>query len=123
MSTLLLGKWGEAKAAEYLRKKKYTIIGANFRTRAGEIDLIAENKKFVVFVEVKLRKNADFGRASEFVNLQKQRKIITTAKFWLSKYSTEKVVRFDVIEIYAPDGMTDNFTLNHIENAFCGSEF
>ncbi len=123
MNTLLLGKWGEAKAAEYLRKNKYTVIGANFRTRAGEIDLVAENKKFVVFVEVKLRKNADFGRASEFVNGQKRCKIITTAKIWLSRYPTEKVVRFDVIEIYAPDGMTDNFTLNHIENAFCGSEF
>lgn len=123
MNTLLLGKWGEAKAAEYLRKKKYTIIGVNFRSRFGEIDLIAENKKFVVFVEVKLRKNADFGRASEFVTLSKQKKIIATARFWLSRYCTEKVVRFDVIEIYAPEGMSDNFTLNHIENAFYGREF
>lgn len=123
MNTLLIGKWGEAKAAEYLRKKRYKIIGTNFRSRFGEIDLVAENKRFVVFVEVKLRKNADFGRASEFVNKAKQQKIVTTAKVWLAKYETEKVVRFDIIEIYAPDGISNNFTVNHIENAFYGSAF
>lgn len=123
MNTLLVGKWGEAKAAEYLRKKKYRIIGANFRSRFGEIDLVAENRHFVVFVEVKLRKNADFGRASEFVNKAKQQKIVTTARVWLARYRTEKVVRFDIIEIYAPDGISDNFTINHIENAFYGSAF
>ena len=50
MNTLLLGKWGEAKAAEHLRKNKYCVIAANFRTRAGEIDLVAENKNLLCFL-------------------------------------------------------------------------
>ena len=106
-----------------MRKKKFKLIDVNFRSRFGEIDLIAENKKFVIFVEVKLRKNEDFGRASEFVTLSKQKKITATARVWLSRNPTEKVVRFDVIEIYAPDGISENFSLNHIENAFYGSKF
>lgn len=123
MNTLLLGKWGEAKAAEYLRKKKYKLIGVNYRTRFGEIDLIAENKNTVVFVEVKLRKNDAFGKAEQFVTQEKQRKINLTARVWLAKNRTEKIVRFDIIEVYAPDGISDNYTINHIENAFYGSAF
>ena len=118
MNSLLLGRWGEAKAAEFFRKKKYQIVGANFRSRFGEIDLIAENKKQVLFVEVKVRKNKDFGLACEFVTPSKRKKIKTTANVWLSQYPTKKDIRFDVIEIYAPDGISDKFTLNHIENAF-----
>ena len=123
MNTLLLGKWGEAKAAEYLRKKKYKLIGVNYRTRFGEIDLIAENKNTVVFVEVKLRKNDAFGKAEQFVTREKQRKINLKARVWLAKNRTEKIVRFDIIEVYAPDGISDNYTINHIENAFYGSAF
>ena len=52
----LTGAWGEAIAAEYLRKKKYKIIARGYRSRFGEIDLIAQNRKFLVFVEVKLRR-------------------------------------------------------------------
>ena len=63
-----MGAWGEALAAEYLRKKRYTILATNFRTRMGEIDLIASNRRYLVFVEVKLRKNADFAMAREFVD-------------------------------------------------------
>lgn len=123
MNTLLLGKWGEAKACEYLRKKHYKVIGANYNSGFGEIDLIAENKKVIVFVEVKLRKDERFGSPGEFVTYQKQRKIILAAKSWLAKNNTDKIIRFDIIEIYAPEGISDNFTLNHIENAFSGSEF
>ncbi|MBR5542988.1 MAG: YraN family protein [Oscillospiraceae bacterium] len=118
MTTLLLGKWGEATAAEYLRKKKFAVIAANFRTRFGEIDLIAENRKTVVFVEVKLRKNEEYGLACEFVTPEKQRKIKIAAESWLLKNPTEKELRFDVIEIYAPQGISQNYKLNHIENAF-----
>ena len=56
----LLGPWGESLAAEYLRKKRYTVVAAGYRCRFGEIDLIVKNRKFLVFVEVKLRKNAEF---------------------------------------------------------------
>lgn len=123
MNTLLLGKWGEAKACEYLRKKRYKVVGANYSTGFGEIDLVAENRKFLVFVEVKLRKDEKFGTPGEFVTSGKQRKIILAARSWLAKNNTDKTVRFDIIEIYAPEGISDNFRLNHIENAFLGSEF
>lgn len=120
MATSTLGKWGEGLAAEYLRKKRYDIIAANFHTRFGEIDLIAANKKTVVFVEVKLRKSEAYGRASEFVDSEKQRKIITSAKLWLMQNETKLQPRFDIIEIYAPNGVGKSYTLNHIENAFQG---
>lgn len=118
MTSLLVGRWGEAQAAEFLRKKKYKIIAVNFRSRFGEIDIIAENKKQVLFVEVKLRKNKNYGLACEFVTPEKQRKLKTTAESWHSMNPTDKELRFDVIEVYAPNGISDEFTINHIENAF-----
>lgn len=114
-----MGAWGEALAAEYLRKKRYTILATNFRTRMGEIDLIASNRRYLVFVEVKLRKNADFAMAREFVDARKQRKIRDTAQWYLATHPTDLQPRFDVIEIYAPEGMeTRRPELNHLEDAF-----
>lgn len=115
----LLGAWGEALAAEYLRKKHYKIIAAGYRSRFGEIDLITENRQFLVFVEVKLRKSADYALAREYVDKRKQDKIRTTASLYLSKYPTQLPARFDVIEIYAPDGTsTARPEINHLEDAF-----
>lgn len=119
MNTKLIGRWGEELAAEYLRKKRYSIVGLGYRTRHGEIDIIAEDKHFIVFAEVKLRKNNAFAEAREFVDYGKQRRLTTTASIWLSENSTEKQPRFDVIEIYAPDGqMTKKPIIEHYENAF-----
>ena len=119
MNTKLLGRWGEAKAGEYLRKKGYKLIGLNYTTRFGEIDLIAENRQYVVFVEVKLRKSADFAEAREFVDRHKIERIKTAAEIWLSQNETEKRSRFDVIEIYsAGDVNLGNEKINHIEDAF-----
>lgn len=115
----LLGPWGEALAADYLRKKRYTIVASRFRSRFGEIDLIARNNKFLVFVEVKLRKNSSFAQAREFVDKRKQDRIRTTAMLYLSRYPTELQPRFDVIEIYAPQGIeTKSPELHHLEDAF-----
>ena len=118
LNSVLLGKWGEAEAAKYLRNKKYKIIGANYKTRFGEIDIIAENKKYIVFVEVKLRKSSEYAEAFEFVTEKKQSRIRTTAEAWLAQNDTDKCVRFDVIEIYAPHGVNGECILNHIEEAF-----
>lgn len=118
MDTRSLGRFGERQAAAYLRRKGYKITELNFSCRAGEIDVIAENEKYLVFVEVKLRKNADFGEAREFVTAAKQRRIITTAQTWLCAHESEKQPRFDVIEVYAPDGERGRVRVNHIENAF-----
>lgn len=110
------GRRGESAAAEYLKKKRYSIIGLNYASRYGEIDIIAENRDYVVFAEVKMRKSAQFAEAREFVTAAKQRRIISTAQLWLERNPTEKQPRFDVIEVYGSG--TDIERIQHIENAF-----
>ena len=115
----LLGAWGEATAAEYLRKKRYEVVAAGYRCRFGEIDLIVKDRKYLVFVEVKLRKNSDFANAMEFVDRRKQDKIRMTASIYLSQNPTALQPRFDVIEIYAPEGTdTRRPDIRHLEDAF-----
>lgn len=117
--TKLLGRYGEALAAEYLRKKGYKILGLNYRTRLGELDIIASNRKYLVFAEVKLRKNADFAEAREFVTRSKQMKLIACAGEWLQANPVKQQPRFDVIEVYAPQGTaTAAPEIRHWENAF-----
>lgn len=114
-----MGAWGEALAAAYLQKKHYRIVTTGYRCRYGEIDLIAENRKYLVFVEVKLRKSAGFGRACEFVDYYKQNRLRTTAALYLSQNPTALQPRFDVIEIYTPDGIeTVKPQIYHLEDAF-----
>lgn len=115
----LLGPWGEALAAEYLRKKGCRIEAMNYRTRLGEIDIIAANRWYLIFCEVKLRKTADFAAAREFVDARKQQRLRTTALVYLSQHETNLQPRFDVIEIYAPNGTaTKKPQINHMEDAF-----
>lgn len=115
----LTGHWGEALAAAYLEKKKYQLVACNYACRYGEIDLIVQNRRYLVFVEVKLRKSDAFAKASDFVDLQKQSRIRTTAELWLSQHETELQPRFDVVEIYAPEGIeTKHPKINHLEDAF-----
>ena len=114
-----MGAWGEALAAAYLQKKRYNLLASGYRCRYGEIDLIVSNKKFLVFVEVKLRKSDKFASAMEFVDYHKQNRLRTTAEFYLSQFPTDLQPRFDVIEIYAPDGTeTKRPKINHLEDAF-----
>ena len=119
ITAVSIGASGEETAVKILKKNGYTIIERNYRTRQGEIDIIAVKGRFVVFVEVKLRKNADFAEAREFVTRSKQSRIITTAQIWLSQNETELQPRFDVIEIYAPEGIGRRVRIEHIEDAFC----
>lgn len=115
----IVGAWGEALAADFLKKKKYKIVASGFRCRFGEIDLIVSNRTFIVFVEVKLRKNDRFASAMEYVNFHKQNRIRTTAELYLSQNPTTLQPRFDVIEIYAPQGLdTLKPEINHLEDAF-----
>ena len=115
----IVGAWGEALAAEYLRKKRYKIIAANYRQKFGEIDLIAVHKNYIVFVEVKLRKKAEFAEAREFVDVFKQERLRTTAEIYLSEHPTKLQPRFDVIEIYAAEGIqTKEPVITHMEDAF-----
>lgn len=115
----LTGRWGEALAAAYLEKKKYTLVACNYTCRWGEIDLIVQNKAYLVFVEVKLRKSDAFAKASDFVDLRKQTRIRTTAEFYLATHETELQPRFDVVEIYATQGTdTKKPQITHLEDAF-----
>ena len=115
----IVGAWGEALAAAYLQKKKYKIVASGYRCRFGEMDLIAANKKYLVFVEVKLRKTNSFANAKDFVDIHKQSRLRTTAELYLSQNPTDLLTRFDVIEIYAPQGIeTLKPEIHHLEDAF-----
>ena len=114
-----VGAWGEALAANYLRRRLYRIIATGYRGRFGEIDIIAQKGRYLVFAEVKLRRSDRFAKAMEFVDAGKQARIIKTAAMYLSENPTELQPRFDVIEIYAPQGLeTKRPTINHLEDAF-----
>lgn len=106
------GAIGEFDACDYLRKKKYLIIEKNHRNKLGEIDIIAQDKKMIVFVEVKSRSTLKFGRPSEAVDIRKQQKLRKTASLYLLQHQKfDCQCRFDVIEVIGKE-------INHIENAF-----
>ena len=113
-----LGQFGEEQAARYLRRRFYTILERNYRCRFGEIDLIAKRAGVLAFVEVKLRKDDLHGEAREFVTAHKQQRVMAAAQLWLSQHETGLQPRFDVIEVYAPQGEAGPVKINHIENAF-----
>lgn len=115
----VIGAWGEALAAEYLRKKRYKLVACSYKCRFGEIDLIVKNRKYLVFVEVKLRRSAGFAAAREYVDANKQDRLRATASVYLSQNPTKLQPRFDVIEIYAPQGaLTKEPKIIHLEDAF-----
>lgn len=106
------GCGGEDMAYKYLISKGYKILARNFKTKIGEIDIIAKDKGVIVFVEVKTRKSDFFGLPREAVTPSKQRKIRMVATQYLKLHGgLEQVCRFDVIDILAGE-------INHIENCF-----
>ncbi|WP_428770940.1 YraN family protein [Treponema sp. HNW] len=113
------GKKGEVKAEKYLIDKGYTLICRNWRTRSGEIDLIAEKDGILVFCEVKTLPHSPPGSLEYVLNTRKQRKIIETAKRFLldNRQYSNSYIRFDVLVIDVPPYSP----VYHIENAF--SEF
>lgn len=117
MNRKLAGRWGEALVASWLRERGWEILGSNYRTRFGEIDLIAANGKYIAFVEVKLRKNADFASAAEAVDGRKQARIRTCAELYLSQRDCSLQPRFDVAELYG-EGPGAPCSIRYMENAF-----
>ena len=116
----LLGRWGEALVAEDLRRRGWRIVAAGYRSRFGEIDLIAEDGRYLAFVEVKLRKSGAFAPARAFVDRRKQEKLRITAECWLAEHPAGGLQpRFDVAEVYAPRGLgTERPQLQYVLNAF-----
>ena len=112
--TKLIGDKGENIACREYKKRGYKIISRNFSCKFGELDIVASKNGTIVIAEVKTRKNADFAKAREFVDYNKQNRIKTTAKIFLQKHNlADSFIRFDVVEVY-----TDSNTVNFIENAF-----
>lgn len=100
---LLKGQRSERLAESFLNKQGVTILARNFRSKFGEIDLIARHKKELVFVEVRFRSSQGFGSAVETVNISKQRKLIKTAEYFLLTHPelAQLFMRFDVIGVDA----------------------
>lgn len=113
-----IGDIGEDAATIYLQKHGFKIIKRNFFSRYGEIDIIAEKGKYIVFVEVKTRKENAKLKACEALTYSKRNKIIKTTMIYLLENPVDLQPRFDFIEVE-----TDKFTgdvkfIDHIENAF-----
>lgn len=113
------GKSGEKHVAKFLKKKHYKIIATNMRNKYSEIDIIAENKEYIIFVEVKTRSTAGSIKPSDSVNYQKQQKILKAAKHYLTyTHKIPKQPRFDVAEVLLNSNNNKPYSLNYIENAF-----
>lgn len=111
--TTVIGKKYEDEAINFLKKLNYKIIEQNFKLLPiGEIDIIAKDKKTIVFVEVKYRKTKEFGTPAEFVTKSKQNKVIKTALCYIKQNKIKADIRFDVISICQTE-------IEHIKNAFC----
>lgn len=96
----LLGQYGEEQATELLRSKGYTILERNYRCRFGEVDIIARRGEEVVFVEVRTRTSASFGRPEESVNYRKVRRLALVASYYLSRQGWPATTcRFDLVVI------------------------
>lgn len=112
------GSFGEDIALESLERAGYTLVERNFRSYSGEIDIIVRKDAYIVFVEVKLRKNRRFADAAEYVDHRKISRIRKTAEYWLMKNSCPLQPRFDVVEIYHNDSTDSEIEINHIIGAF-----
>ncbi len=113
-----LGRRGEEEAARYLRKKGLRVAQRNFRCRLGELDIIARDGPYLVFVEVRTVAGSAFGTARESVDLKKRRKIRQVAAYYLQSANAGDVpVRFDVVAVtLGPDGSVRD--IDHIPDAF-----
>ncbi len=92
-----IGNFGEKVAVKFLKKNKYKIIETNYKTKYGEIDIICRNKEYIVFVEVKTRKNGSPVPGAYAVDKKKQYHIFTTASSYIKETKCNKQPRFDVI--------------------------
>jgi putative endonuclease len=111
-----LGCDGEELAAKFLKKKGYSIVARNYKTRIGEIDIIAKDGNMTVFIEVKTRANDSFGYPFEAVNKGKRQKLKNLALLFLKTHPKESTARFDVISILCKqNGET---AIEHIKDAF-----
>lgn len=115
------GRLGESYAAKYLAQKGYDILETNYKNPISEIDIIAKDSDGTLcFVEVKTRKNKNYGYGTDFIFKSKTEKMILGARSYIARHNVSSDVRFDIIEIYGnilPSGFSVD-EINHIKNAF-----
>ncbi len=121
-----IGRFGENSAADFLKKKGYKIVNKNYHSSHNELDIIAENKMYIAFVEVKTRTisndgTLNFGSPASYVDRRKQARTISAARNYLVQHPTDKQPRMDVIEVYLKKIGLKNYKIydiQHIENAY-----
>ena len=122
-NTTSIGRYGEKIACEYLKNQKYKIIDQNFYSSHNEIDIIAENKQYIIFVEVKTRsclsiEDLNYGSPASAVTYSKQKRTLAAARSYLNEHQTRKSPRLDVIEVFLNKNDNSVIKINHIEDAF-----
>ena len=109
------GKQGEEMATRFLQEKGFTLVAKNYRYRQGEIDLVMRDRSTLVFVEVKLRRNANFGHPETFVDQSQAERIAEAAEQYVHETAWEDNIRFDIIAIT----LQPQSAIEHFEDAFC----
>lgn len=125
-TTTDVGRYGEAVAAKYLKKKGYRILAQNLHEGRNELDLVAEDGEWIVFIEVKTRSVrpyvTDYGTPADAVTSAKRRRTIAAAGAYLCKCKRNKTPRFDVIEVYLGEAShtqaPEVLHIEHLEDAF-----
>jgi len=110
-----IGRANENLAYEYLQQQGLVLVERNYSCRRGEIDLIMRDQDILVFIEVRYRRHDRFGSAMESVNIQKQKRLILTAKHYLLQTRTPLNARFDVVAI---SGIAADTSIEWVQNAF-----
>lgn len=111
-----LGRRGEEIAARYLQKKGYRVLTRNYYTRFGELDIICEEKRELVFVEVKTRTSVKYGSPEESITAKKKEHLRKAALMYIDSHNRSfRGMRFDVIAILLEK---EDEKINHIKNAF-----
>ena len=110
-SKTVLGRIGECRAMEFLNQRGYSIICQNYRFRHLEIDIVAQINNVLVFVEVKARKNNQFGYPESFVSNTKAQNVIAAATNYIEETNWSGNIRFDIIAVTGKD-------IQHFEDAF-----
>lgn len=114
------GRNGEDRVAAFLRKKGLAVVKRNYQCRFGEIDIIAETREYIIFVEVKTRKKDSMISGVSAVDAKKQQRIMLTAQDYMRKTKSQLQPRFDVAEVtvFEKDNGSLGYDLKYIENAF-----
>lgn len=115
MKTTLKGQQTEQACCRYLQRKGLKLVEQNYRTRTGEIDLIMHDRSMLVFIEVRYRKNSDYGSAIESVDQAKQLRIIRTAEHYCQQHDIDSPLRIDIVGMQGDN--EDGYRFEWIKNA------